>query len=57
MDGLNKLYGINQGFRKVSEFPSEQMMNGFPFYRQTAQPQNFPQYSFWQHDHPLDWSN
>ena len=27
---LHKLYGINQGFRKVFEFPSEKMMNSFP---------------------------
>ena len=36
MDGLHKLYGINQGFGKVFEFPSENMTNSFPFYRQTA---------------------
>ena len=36
MDGLLKLYGINQGFRKVFEFPSENMTNSFPVYRQTA---------------------
>ena len=35
MDELHKLYGINQGFGKVFEFPSENMTNSFPVYRQT----------------------
>ena len=55
---LHKLYGINQGFRKVFEFPSEKMMNSFQFYRQTANStHSILSIELLAHGHQLDWSN